>query len=214
MLPLTTFIKLAFNKVTLFIALIIAVLILIGLWWTERSARIEATKQTKEAVRIANHKTEETTFYKNKLSGMEVAVVKQMEISQSNVKSLIETQELKFIKQFDGLRKDYKNLLTAGQFHGHVDTGGIPMTPVDGMICDSVFLYKYKDEYNDIEAMVIQKPKIEIKVVIDDVITWERKNKFIFKKWRWGEKIYSRQIVSPNKLIKIDSASSFTIRKN
>jgi hypothetical protein len=169
-----------------------------------------------EAIRIANHAEQETSIYRNKL-GDTVRITKAAELNLSNFKALAETKELGWINKFENLKKDYRNLSSAGTIGSHLDGSSIKNDTVS-VPCDSsgmmrAFHYRLKDEWNDIEALVIDTPRLDIRDKTYYVLEWQRSHKFLFKNWRFGHKEWQQEVTNSNHLIKIDSQSVFVIRK-
>lgn len=181
-------------------------------WDVERKQRIENAKERDEAVKFATNEKEAKVEYINKYRET-VVKVRSTEISRDNFRRLRETERLKFLGHIEDLKKNLANLGAAQAFDLSFFGDSIPMTPVMVDTGDSlkVFKYEYKDLYNDIFAMVLDTPRIKIRVPVRSALLWERKNKFLW--FRVGKKIWYQEAYSPNKLIKIDSVSVYSVRK-
>jgi len=199
------------NRTTITIAILVILLAAIGIQ-TIRASRykIKATlaeNERDQAVVFATDTKKEVEIYRNKV-GMVVTKSEQLELSLANVERLRDTERLQFLKQFDKLKKDLRNLEAAGSFDWLVEEDSIPMVESFVPCPDSirVFTYRLKDQYNDIEAKVIDTPRFDIRVPINYIDYWERK-------WFLGRKKWYRETTSPNKLIRLEAQESFVVSK-
>jgi len=199
------------NRTTITIAILVILLAAIGIQ-TVRASRykIKATlaeNERDQAVVFATDTKKEVEIYRNKV-GMVVTKSEQLELSLANVERLRDTERLQFLKQFDKLKKDLRNLEAAGTFDWLVEEDSIPMVESFEPCPDSikVFTFKLKDQYNDIEAKVIDTPRFDIRVPINYIDYWERK-------WFLGKKKWYRETTSPNKLIRLEAQESFVVSK-
>ncbi len=187
-------------------------LITIGLGWRvafleEKVAFVEDERD--QAVNVATGKKDSTTFYKNKY-GEEVAKVKQTEISQGNLKRLLETRDLSSLKHFDDINKRMSNIESLVTTSMSIRADSIPLVPV--IVRDSIkaFEWKIKDEFNDIYAVVLDTPKFIMNVPVHTVAIWQRRKFFGL---RIGKRDWFTESFTPNKLVKIDSITSFMVKK-
>jgi len=199
------------NRTTITIGVLVILLAAIGIQ-TVRASRykIKATlaeNERDQAVVFATDTKKEVEIYRNKV-GVVVTKSEQLELSLANVERLRETDRLQFLKQFDKLKKDLRNLEAAGTFDWLVEEDSIPMVESFELCPDSirVFTFKLKDAYNDIEAKVIDTPRFDIRVPINYVDYWDRK-------WFLGKKKWYRETTSPNKLIRLEAQESFVVSK-
>lgn len=199
------------NRTTITIAVLVILLAAIGIQ-TVRASRykIKATlaeNERDQAVVFATDTKKEVEVYRNKV-GVVVTKSEQLELSLANVERLRETDRLQFLKQFDRLKKDLRNLEAAGTFDWLVEEDSIPMVETFVPCPDSIriFTYRLKDQYNDIEAKVVDTPRFDIRVPINYVDYWERK-------WFLGKKKWYRETTSPNKLIRLEAQESFVVSK-
>lgn len=196
------------------IGIIVVILILIYCWGVTQYALKQkeekeiAQTERDQAVAIATQQKEETTHYKNAYN-QEVARVKSTQISLDNVNRLIETKELSWLKQFNGLKKKYRNLEQASSvdmsFHGDSIIRRTVYVPCSDTL--KLFRYYIHDEYNFIDAVVLDTPIFELRAPIYIVNPWERKK---FLGLRIGKKEYFLEATTPNKLIRIDSLVHYT----
>lgn len=199
------------NRTTITIAILVILLAAIGIQ-TVRASRykIKATlaeNERDQAVVFATDTKKEVEIYRNKV-GVVVTKSEQLELSLANVERLRETDRLQFLKQFDKLKKDLRNLEAAGTFDWLVEEDSIPMVESLVPCPDSikVFTFKLKDQYNDIEAKVIDTPRFDIRVPVNYIDYWDRK-------WFLGKKKWYRETTSPNKLIRLEAQESFVVSK-
>ena len=199
------------NRTTITIAILVILLAAIGIQ-TVRASRykIKATlaeNERDQAVVFANDNKKEAEIYLNKV-GVLVTKTEQLELSVANAVRLRDTERLQFLKQFDKLKKDLRNLEAAGSFDWLVEEDSIQMVESFVPCPDSikVFTYRLKDQYNDIEAKVIDTPRFDIRVPINYIDYWERK-------WFLGKKKWYRETTSPNKLIRLVAQESFVVSK-
>jgi len=199
------------NRTTITIAILVILLAAIGIQQIMISKfKIRATlaeNERDQAVVFATDTKKEVEIYRNKV-GVVVTKSEQLELSLANVERLRETDRLQFLKQFDKLKKDLRNLEAAGTFDWLVEEDSIPMVESFELCPDSirVFTFKLKDAYNDIEAKVIDTPRFDIRVPINYVDYWDRK-------WFLGKKKWYRETTSPNKLIRLEAQESFVVSK-
>jgi len=199
------------NRTTITIAILVILLAAIGIQQVMISKfKIRATlaeNERDQAVVFATDTKKEVEIYRNKV-GVVVTKSEQLELSLANVERLRETDRLQFLKQFDRLKKDLRNLEAAGTFDWLVEEDSIPMVESFELCPDSirVFTFKLKDAYNDIEAKVIDTPRFDIRVPINYIDYWERK-------WFLGKKKWYRETTSPNKLIRLEAQESFVVSK-
>lgn len=199
------------NRTTLTIAILVILLAAIGIQQVMISKfKIRATlaeNERDQAVVFATDTKKEVEIYRNKV-GVVVTKSEQLELSLANVERLRDTERLQFLKQFDKLKKDLRNLEAAGTFDWLVEEDSIPMVESFEPCPDSikVFTFKLKDQYNDIEAKVIDTPRFDIRVPINYIDYWERK-------WFLGKKKWYRETTSPNKLIRLEAQESFVVSK-
>jgi len=199
------------NRTTITIGILVILLAAIGIQ-TVRASRykIKATlaeNERDQAVVFATDTKKEVEIYRNRV-GVVVTKSEQLELSLANVERLRETDRLQFLKQFDRLKKDLRNLEAAGTFDWLVEEDSIPMVETFVPCPDSIriFTYRLKDQYNDIEAKVVDTPRFDIRVPINYVDYWERK-------WFLGKKKWYRETTSPNKLIRLEAQESFVVSK-
>ena len=175
-----------------------------------KGQRDSEARDKETALTFANSKQMETERYVNSFNNA-VARTKVMEISLSSVQALRNTERLKYLKEFEGLKKKMKNLGNGISINAVIDS--IPFTTVVIPCKDSVraFHYQLIDEWNTISAMVLDTPKFEIKVPIRSAVYWQRKHKVLW--WRMGNKEWFIETFSPNKLVDITEQELMMVQK-
>lgn len=197
------------------IGIIALVILLIYCWSVTRYALKQkeekeyAQEERDQAVAIAANKTEETTFYINKYN-QEVAKVKSTEISLDNVNRLIESKEFEWLNRFETLKKKYKNLASASSVSVSFKGDSVIKRTIYVPCADTIKLFRYyiHDEFNHIDAVVLDTPVFQFKAPIYIADLWQRKKVLGL---RIGRKEYFREATTPNKLITIDSLVHYTI---
>jgi len=205
--------KLVLNRTTIIIGVIVLLVIALGIQ-TERAARLRAGKRIAENERdqALNFANTTITEYKNK-NGELISKVEVTELTLNNLQKLRETERLKFLKQFDKLKKDLRNLESAGNFEWLIDEDSIPSIAVTIPCTDSLRAFKYEliDEFNTIRALVIDTPQIDIRVPFYTTVFWERRKKFLW--WKVGPKQFTLESFSPNRLVKITKQELIKVEK-
>jgi hypothetical protein len=153
-----------------------------------------------------------TTEYVNKY-GDAVKSIKALEVDKKNIIALHNHRELQWLNKFDGLKKDKSNLKSAMTFTSTFDTSSVKET-IKYLPCqDSIktFVYDYQDEWNNIHAIVIDTPTLDIRDRYYAVIESRRpKNWFI--KFQWRKRETYAEITNSNKRIPLDSLSVIVVK--
>lgn len=166
------------------------------------------------AIEFANNAEQKTEMYSNAYNN-QIARTKVVEMSLENVKALRNNERLKFLNQFEGLKKDLKNLEEFIKTEININEDSIPSKIVYVTCKDSIKIFQYSlvDEFNNIHALVIDTPQFDIRVPIYSTVYWRRKRKFMW--WRLGPKQWFIESFSPNKLVEIDKQELIKVtRKN
>jgi hypothetical protein len=179
---------------------------------TERASRFKIGKRLAEnerdqAINFASEEKRETESFRNK-NGNLTQRMQELTLSLANVNKLKDTDRLKFLNEIDRLKKDLRNLENAGKIDVRIDIDSIPFTP-KFIPCDDslkVFRYYYHDEFNLIDALVIDTPVYKSRVPIFTADYWDRK-------WFLGKKMYWREVTSPNKKVDIELQEYFTVTR-
>jgi len=203
------------NRTTITIAVLAILLAALGVQ-TIRASRfkIKATVAENERDQVAtltNELQSEITKYQNE-NGNTINQVRTLQLTLDNLERLKESERLSFLKQFANLKKDLRNLENAGSFEWLIDEDSVPSSEVFIPCKDSlkVFHYQLVDEFNTIDAMVLDSPRIEIRVPFYTSVYWQRKKVL----WvRLGRKEYFMESYSPNQLVDITKQELIRVEK-
>jgi hypothetical protein len=170
----------------------------------------EADKAT--AIQFATGEKNKTEVYINKFNNS-VARTKAAEVSLSNVNALRKTDRLEHLKEVEGLKKNLKNLESTATVTAEIKGDKIPFQTVYLPCKDSIkaFHYLLTDKWNNIDAMVLDTPKFDIKVPIQSTVYWKRKTKVLW--FRVGKKEWIIESTSPNTLVQITSQDLIKVSK-
>lgn len=170
-----------------------------------------AQTERDQAVAVATKQKEVTTFYINAFNE-QVAKVKSAEISLDNANRLIDTEDFKWLKRFENLKKKYQNLQQATSVNLSFRGDSIIKRTIYVPCADTVKLFRYyiHDEFNHIDAVVLDTPIFELKAPIYIVSLWERKK---ILGLRIGKKEYFTEATTSNNLIRVDSIVNFSISR-
>lgn len=191
--------NIALYRVIFFGLLITAVAILFTLW---QSAKEEA-KQNGIARDAANRNYESVAVKYINAQGDLVTKQKTIELNAENFKKALEANELKWVNKF---HVKPKNIESANTFSLEFQEQLIKHDTVYIPCKDSlkVMKYTYRDQWNDIQAMAIDTPKLDIRDRIYAIETRTRPKAW-FWKLQWSRWQSNYEITNANKLITIDS---------
>jgi hypothetical protein len=204
------------NIITTLVTIIIVLCISVSVQTCRVNKVIEekdiAEASAATAIQFANKSESLTETYSNAYNN-QIARTKSIEISLANVQALRNTERLKYLKQFEGLKKDLKNLQEGITVIANINEDSIPVKIVMVPCKDSIKVFQYQlvDEWNSISAMVLDTPKFDIKVPIHSVVYWQRKNKILW--FRMGKKQWFIESMSPNHLIQITKQELIRVSK-
>lgn len=174
----------------------------------------ENATEREQVIKLLKGEREKTNHYINKYHE-EVAHTKANYITKANVKRLIDTKEFEHLKHLEGKDFKIKNLESSLSYYVSLNADSILMAPFTAE-CDSNKLRGWKwqlhDEWNDIEAIVLDTPKFDVRIPLRGAIYLGRRTKkFLF--FRYGPRSIETQVFSPNKLVKIDSVDFTVVRQ-
>lgn len=215
------------SKARLYVVLAAILIILLSIIHYQRG-QIQSWKgRHSDVLEIAKRDSASATFYKNKY-GIEVATNKQLTLTARDAVKLAETQNLQFLKQIEGLRRNYSNLEQAIQVQaklvfektlplGAFDTEhNIIFNPDTSIFINSPAIertFQYKDQYNFIQGRIVND-SVSIKgsseVPINGAIYWNRKK---FLGIGIGKKLYESAFFTPNPFAKITGTETIKIIK-
>lgn len=203
--------------------IVVALLILSGLVQrcTIKSLK-EETRQSandlKASIALLNGADERAKSYQNKY-GEAIAKNVVYEISNTNLRSLLDkSKKAEFITHIpDATKKNIEAIQTFDASFLDESVRLIPVTipcPDDDSTARKVLLkafqWEIKDDWNDISAIVLDSPRVHIRVPIRSVILWQRKRLLGL---RIGKKEWFQEAFSPNRLVKIDSQMVVRVQK-
>lgn len=203
------------NRTTIAVAILIILLAALGVQ-TIRASKFKikaniAENERDQVVTITNELQSEIAKYKNE-NGNTINQVRTLQLTLDNLERLKESERLKFLKQFANLKKDLRNLESAGSFEWLIDEDSVPSVAQYIPCKDSlkVFHYNLVDEFNNIDAMVLDSPRIEIRVPFYTSVYWQRRKVL----WmRLGKKEYFMESYSPNQLVNITKQELIRVEK-
>jgi hypothetical protein len=172
---------------------------------SERNGRIQAEKGRDAAI---NDFRTTSRKYVNAMGDI-VTISEAMVLDKANFKKALEGNDLKWIKKFN----DYKRTQSAQSFTTVLTTDRIIRDTLFIPCKDSIkaFRYHYKDFYNDIEATVIDTPKISIRDKYYVIVTRNRPRNW-FIKFQWSRFEFHGQVTNLNRLIKTDSVQTILVK--
>lgn len=222
------------SKARLYVVLAAILIILLSIIHYQRG-QIQSWKgRHSDVLEIAKRDSVSATFYKNKY-GIEVATNKQLTLTARDAVKLAETQNLQFLKQIEGLKRNYANLEHTIQVQAKLmfettlplntitlpsrafDTeDNIIFNPDTSILINSPAIertFQYKDQYNFIQGRIVND-SVSIKgsseVPIKGAIYWNRKK---FLGIGIGKKVYESAFFTPNPFAKITGTETIKIIK-
>lgn len=194
------------------VGLAIILLVIFSIIQTQRALHFQEESERNAAdlkvvTGLVNGKEEQTKFYVNQFQE-QVGKTKKMELSKQTLEALMKSKEAEWIKKFDAKPKQIES---ATHTEVSIDGENILLIPMeDTIVYRKTFLWKIKDEYNDILARVVDTPRLRINIPLYELEIWQRKK---FLGLRIGKKEWYKEITSPNKLVKLNSQVIYTVRK-
>lgn len=196
--------KVLLNKYTIGLFLILLIAIFFKMWMRERSVRKEAER----ARDAANKDYQELNIKYVGAQGDLITKTKTIQLNESNFKKALEANELKWVNKFNKT----KDVASAITFSTGLKTETIKYDTVYIPCKDSltVFLYTYKDAWNDIRAMVTELPTLEQRDRIYIVDKRERPKGW-FWRFQWRKRVGYLEVTNSNTLISIDSVAHIRV---
>lgn len=196
--------KVLLNKYTIGLFLILLIAIFFKMWMSERSVRKEAER----ARDAANKDYQELNIKYVGAQGDLITKTKTIQLNESNFKKALEANELKWVNKFNKT----KDVASAITFSTGLKTETIKYDTVYIPCKDSltVFLYTYKDAWNDIRAMVTELPTLEQRDRIYIVDKRERPKGW-FWRFQWRKRVGYLEVTNSNTLISIDSVAHIRV---
>lgn len=160
----------------------------------------------------------EVEYYKLE-NGQLVATKDAAILDLKTVKKLSEDKDLQWIEQFEGIKKNLRNLETATQINTET------IASMKGNITDTVvvvdstehkaFSFDNSDKWMEVKGVVIPDLKtvdtfVKVQVPIEGVMFWKRKKVLGL---RIGGKEWSSEFTSPNPYTKITNLNQILIKR-
>jgi predicted nuclease with TOPRIM domain len=206
-----------------FIFILTAIIAAMGFTVTSLIKENRKLRQDKRHIaKVLVENQQELAYVKDKL-GNEVATseVKDIRIKDlNNIVNNLKDERLQWITEFEGLRKNLRNLELATKINTETilkfETGFDPEVTIvyQG---DSVKArpFTYTEPYFYQSGLVLQDrlivDSLRVEVPIDGIVLWERKHNFLGI--RWGKKTYESQFRSKNPNARITGFEQIRIIK-
>ncbi len=166
-------------------------------------------KEQKEGVEQLFSKSQDSVRVYRNVHGRLVSKTNSLVLENKTIKQLVKDGNLSFLKEFDGLKKNYKNLEYA--FHSlsksvdsiHIHLNDSIINYIDNKGDTIKFIaknWKKQDKWSKFEYREVTPDsailKYEVNVPLDGVLYWKRK-------WFLGKKHYFSEMTSENPHVKI-----------
>ncbi len=201
-------------KVEIFLFIILGLSIFLA--HTYYNKYLEQKEQKQNIELLFSSKIKELEVYKNK-QGQLVTKNEIVPLDNNSVKDLVKQGNLQFLKEFDNLKKNYKNLENAFQVQAK-SIDSLRITLID---TSEVYIYKkgdsikfvahnfnYEDKWTNFQLKQYSPDstifKYDVYVPLDGVLYWKRT-------WFLGKKHYFSEVTSENPHIKINKLLSVKI---
>jgi len=168
----------------------------------------EQKEQKEEVEQLFSKKQAEISLYKNKYNEI-VSKNETITLENKTIKELVKNGNLSFLKEFESLKKNFKNLESAYQIKSKVeDSIKVKILPEEEEYVDEegdtiefeAQNWKYADKWSDFDVRQVAPDSVSFKytvnVPLDGVVYWKRK-------WFLGKKKYFSEITSENPHVKI-----------
>jgi len=201
-------------KVEIFLLLILGLSIFLAHIYYIKYQEQKEQKQNIEL--LFSNKVKELETYKNK-QGQIVVKNEVPEINNKEVKNLVKQGNLQFLKEFNNLKKNYRNLESAYQIQSkvidslNVDLSKTPEIYVNKKGDSVKFIahnINYEDKWLELQLKQITPDSANLKysvyVPLDGVLYWKRT-------WFLGKKHYFSEVTSSNPHIKINKLLNIKI---
>jgi hypothetical protein len=205
-------------KQILFLVLLILLIAAVGIADYYRS-KYEIEKKEKESVvALTAHQGLIIKDYKNKNDQL-VTRATALEFENKTVRELAESGELKWLQEFEGLKKNLRNLESAYRLQTKVvDSVKVKLQTLQLFYINShgdTIIYQgmkfnYEDKFASISALQVTPDSLHVKYSVDVPISgtlyWKRK-------WFLGKKTYQAEVTSANPNVKISDVITFKTNK-
>ena len=139
-----------------------------------------------------------------------VTMSRAISLDRANFKKALESNDLVWIKKF----RNHERAQSASSFDSF-------FAPEDKILRDTVYIpckdsirsfrWYYRDDYNHIDATVLDTPKLEIRDRYYVVVTRARPKRW-FLKLQWSRWEFNVQVTNLNRLIKVDSINTILVK--
>lgn len=208
-----------FNPLVRYMALALVILS-ISIYFLFSKWRTALTERN-QVITYHNNTQAELKHYKNRVNGLEIEVAKKgaSALDISSLQALSKSKDLEWLKQFEGLKSNLKNLESAvnlnAEYVAKFSTIGKDTTTLVNGIETPAFSFENKTKYMLETGIVIPSLKqvnsnLRIEVPIQSVVYWQRK-KFLLL--RIGKKEYFTEITSPNEDVHITQMDQVLVKK-
>lgn len=181
--------------------------------------KYQAEKKDKDnVIQLTSGKDLIIKKYQNSNNNL-VVRASQLEFENKTVKKLAEEGQLTWLKEFEGVKKNMKNLESAYRLQARAaDSVGARLEKLrltyinddgDTIVYQGV-KFNYQDKYTALKAKQVTPDSIvvtyNIKVPLSGAVFWKRK-------WFLGKKQYQAEMMSENPSVVLDSVVSLTVKK-
>jgi len=186
--------------------------------WTFYNKYKDEKEQKQGIEQLFSKQQTETQYYKNRY-GETVSRTQSLVLENKTIKQLVKDGNLQFLQEFQGLKKNYKNLEYAFQsLSKSVDSIYIHLKDTSFTYIDSKgdtvkFIaknWKKEDKWSKFDYKELSPDsaifKYEVDVPIDGVLYWKRK-------WFLGKKKYFSEMTSSNPHVKIPQLLELKVGK-
>lgn len=166
----------------------------------------DAQQENKGLIKLNSESFKEVTHYKNKL-GNEVAKNEIVQLESATIKKLIKEGQLPILKEFEGLKRNYKNLELLASANMRIASNL-------NLKVNNDSTFNYQDEYRYLIGQIHKDSTTGIVVSISDTTTIPLDIVIYWKqKWFLGKKRYNAEAISKNKSVKITGLETIKISK-
>lgn len=191
--------------------LVITIVVLFLMLKSETHRANEAEHGRDAAVKLSKSWQQMTVVYKNKVGDL-IHRTQVIELDAKNAKAVADSRELEWLKKFEGMNAS--KLQSANTFETSFISEEVPKKEIKIPCKDTLkaFSFDFKDQWNDIHAVVIDTPKLVIRDRYYGVIYLKRPKGW-FWKFQWGKWTPVSEITNSNHLIKIDSIAVIQVKR-
>lgn len=209
----------------------IGVLTMLWIIQAQHKENVELRSERGQLIKVANDSGRIARTYIN-LFGQEVSKNHVLDLSLRNARDMRNSQELAFLKQFEGVNKKLNNVELALKIQAGViinlklKNDSVPQFKWPAAInSDSTArFFSYGDpsskdpalKYNLINGVSVADSTFlegESQAPLDGAMYWHRKHHFIFKKWQFGKKEWDSELTCANPWVKLTNHEFIRVLK-